>query len=184
MSTNNRDARLSNRAQSEERQSRGEDERRPAATERVVTDEDRLEMFRSTLFQNTLPTLPPIDGYHICWLTTTNERDTIAMRMRLGYEPVKPEEVPGWENMSLKTGEYAGLIGINEMVAYKLPMRLYLMYMREAHADRPMSEEEKLKSVLEVIAEQAKAKGAKVELGEGSAQLGKNPLRPSFQEIP
>lgn len=180
MSTD-RDARLSNRAKSEERQGRGEEERRPATEERTLSDEDRLEMFRNTLFQNTLPTLPPIPGWHICWLTTTNDRDTIAMRRMLGYVPVEVHEVPGWEHAQMKTGEYTGLIGINEMLAFKIPMRLYLMYMREAHFSAPMSEEEKLSSVLEVIAEEAKRKGARVELGEGSAELGKGSPKPRFE---
>ena len=71
------------------RQSRAATDR--AVTEnRLISDDDRVEMFRSQFFQDALPDLPKIPGYHTCWLTTTNPRDSIQMRIRLGYEPIKP----------------------------------------------------------------------------------------------
>ena len=59
---------------------------------REVTDDERVEMFRQQFFNSSLPDLPSIDGWHTCWLTTTNPRDSIHTRMRLGYEAIKPEE--------------------------------------------------------------------------------------------
>ena len=67
----------------------------------------------------------------------------------LGYEPVKPEEVPGWEYASIKTGEWQGFIGVNEMLAFKLPMSLYEKFMMEAHHDAPNREEGKLTETAE-----------------------------------
>lgn len=151
-----------------------------ADTARVMTDDERLDEFRKSFFQSVLPNLPPIDGYHVCWLTTTNPRDSIPGRVRLGYEPVKVEDIPGWEHTSLKTGEYAGCIGVNEMIAFKLPMHLYEAYMREAHHTQPLFEEQKLTSVLETIQEEAAmaaksgSRGIKLSMEEGTAELGQD----------
>lgn len=182
MSESERDARLSTRGQSAERDSRASKDR-PVKENRELTEADRLEMFRSQFFQSALPTLPDIPGFHICWLTTTNPRDTIQMRTRLGYEPVRAEEIPGWQHATLKTGDYAGCIGINELLAYKLPIRLYEMYMREAHHNQPLQEELKLKAVLDVIRKEAEEAGADVEEGEGTAELGKAHGRPMFEGV-
>ncbi len=118
----------------------------------------------------------------MCWLTTTNPRDSITGRMRLGYEPVKSEEVPGWEYATLKTGEYAGFIGVNEMLAFKLPQSLYDAYMREAHYDAPLREEEKLSDTAEFMAQQARTSKSKVVMGDGTADLVKRVERPTFTE--
>lgn len=168
------------RAQTEKRQS--------AAVERVITDDERLDEFRKSFFQSVLPDLPPIDGFHVCWLTTTNPRDSIPGRIRLGYEPVKNEDIPGWEHATLKSGDYAGCIGVNEMIAFKLPMSLYEAYMREAHHNQPLFEEQKLSSVMDVIQEQAAAaaksgsRGIKMEFEDGMAELGQDLDPGSFAE--
>jgi hypothetical protein len=182
MGTDNRDARLGSRQSSDNRRDRDMDDR-PIEQNREATDEARLELFRNAVFQSTLPPLPQIDGWHICWLTTNNPRDSIQWRTRLGYEPVKASEVMGWQGESLKTGEYAGCIGVNEMVAFKIPMRLYLNYMRIAHHEQPMEEEKKLSAIIDVIANEARTKGAQVLVGEGSAELGKSNRRPRFEHI-
>ena len=50
-----------------------------------------------------------------------------------------------------KTGEYAGCIAVNEMIAAKLPESLYQRYMKEAHHDAPLREEDKLAEVAELM---------------------------------
>jgi len=55
-------------------------------------------------------------------------RFATSSKNRAGYEPIKPEDVPGWEYATLKTGDWAGFIGVNEMLAFKLPMDLYGKY--------------------------------------------------------
>lgn len=173
---------------SSSRKDRTVEDRKDLATERVITDEQRLDEFRKSFFQSVLPDLPPISGYHVCWLTTTNPRDSIAGRVRLGYEPVKVADVPGWEHASLKGGEWQGCIGVNEMIAFKLPMSLYEAYMREAHHTQPLYEEEKLSSVLDTIREEAAAnaksgsRGIKFEVEEGMAELGQDLDPGSFAE--
>lgn len=155
----------------EGRESRAMNDR--AVTEnRVISDDERVEMFRQQFFQSALPDLPKIDGWHLCWLTTTNPRDSIQMRMRLGYEPVKPEDVPGWEYAAVKSGEWTGFIGVNEMLAFKLPQSLYEKFMKEAHHDAPMREEEKLTDTTEFLEQQARAGKSRIDVGDGLQELG------------
>lgn len=150
--------------------------------ERDLTDDERLEIFRLAMFQNQLPSLPAIPGWHLVWLTTANPRDSIQGRLRLGYQLLRPEEVPGWEHNILTSGQYTGCIGINEMVAAKLPMRLYELYMTEAHHNQPLAEEGKLRSTLDAVRD-AQGKGTQVYLEGGMAALGQNPRRAHFEDI-
>jgi hypothetical protein len=138
---------------------------------RQVSDDERVEMFRQQLFNSALPDLPSIPGFHVCWLTTTNPRDSIQNRIRLGYEPVKPEDVPGCDYVTIKTGEWVGLIGVNEMLAFKLPLSLYEKFMMEAHHDAPLREEEKLTDTAEFLQQQARASGSQVMMGDGISSL-------------
>lgn len=152
-----------------------------AVTEnRAISDDERVEMFRQQFFNSSLPDLPKLPGWHLCWLTTTNPRDSIHTRMRLGYEPVKPEDIPGWEYATLKTGDWQGFIGVNEMLAFKLPMSLYEKFMREAHHDAPQREEDKLKETAEFMEAQARSSKSRITLGDGSAEIGRE-REPSFE---
>lgn len=154
---------------------------REVTESREISEDDRLEMFRSQLFNDALPDLPEVPGYHMCWLTTQNPRDPIHRRMQLGYEPVRPEEVPGMAHASIKTGEYAGMIGVNEMIAFKLPMSLYEKFMQEAHHDAPLREEDKLAEVAEMMREQAERAGATMYEGDGMSEMREhNPRRGIF----
>lgn len=167
------DDRLS-RGQGADRRSRELDDRQ-VSEDRVLSDDDRLEMFRNQLFNDALPDLPDIPGFHVCWLTTSNPRDTIYRRMQLGYEPIKPEEIPGMLHATLKTGEWAGMIGVNEMLAFKLPMSLYQRFMQEAHYDAPLREEGKLTETAEFLREQAERDGGRLIEGEGLQELRRGP---------
>jgi len=152
------------------RQSR-EMEDRQVTENREVTDDDRLEMFRAQLFNDALPDLPNIPGYHMCWLTTTNPRDPIHRRIQLGYEPIKASEVPGMEFASVKTGEWAGMVGVNEMIAFKLPETLYQRFMQEAHHDAPLREENKLAETAEIMRQQAEGSGSTLFEGDGLMEM-------------
>ena len=155
-----------------------------AVTERRdISDDDRLQMFQQALFNDALPDLPNLPGYHLCWLTTTNTRDPIHRRMQLGYEPVKPEEVPGMQYATLKTGEWSGFIAVNEMLAFKLPMSLYQRVMQEAHHDAPLREEQSLADQSDAIREQLMRSGSNVTEGDGLSELRQsNPARGVFTD--
>ena len=80
--------------------------------------------------------------------------------------------LPIWEYATLKTGDWQGFIGVNEMLAFKLPMSLYEKYMTEAHHDAPLREEEKLTDTAEFLEQQARASKSKLQLGEGNSEIG------------
>jgi len=174
------DSRLKRTASSSRADRRSQE--RKLSENRALSDEERREAYRKGLYQSHLPDLPPIKGYHVCWLTTMNPKDSIASRMRLGYELIKAAEIPGFEFANVKTGEYAGCVGINEMLAAKLPLDLYQDYMTISHHEQPLEEEGAI--VAEVL-KQAEATGGLiggVKLEPGTAQLGKGPEVPRFAD--
>ncbi len=154
----------------ENRESRAMNDRQ-VTEDRAISDAERVEAFRQQMFQSALPDLPKLEGYHLCWLTTTNPRDPIQARLRLGYEPVKPEDIAGWEYLTLKTGEWAGFVGVNEMLAFKLPLSLYEAYMKEAHHNAPLQQEVTIARAVKEVASQIRSKGGRVEMGDGMAEL-------------
>lgn len=160
-------------------------EDRDVTQNRELSDDQRVAEFRQQFFQSALPDLPKIPGYHVCWLTTENPRDPIHSRIRLGYEPITESDIPGWQHSSIKTGEWEGCIGVNEMLAFKLPLVLYEEYMRINHHEQPLSEEEKLSSqirAMEAEMNQASKGAVELELEDGTAALGVAPEPPPFAE--
>ena len=85
---------------------------------------ERLEAFRDKWQNSALPDLPPgiLPGFHLCWLSTTNNYDSIDKRMALGYEPVKASELgKGFEALGkMSSGKFEGCISCNEMVLFKI----------------------------------------------------------------
>ena len=138
---------------------------------RNLSDDERKLAYRQAMYQSALPDLPPIPGFHVCWLTTSNPRDPIAGRIRMGYELIKPEELPGLQYETLKNGEYAGWVGVNEMVAAKLPLDLYQSYMAASHHEMPAQEESKLAETAKQIKRQAEQMGANVSIGDGLSSI-------------
>ena len=133
-----------NNSQGRESRATG-DVSREAPEKNFALSSERRRMFRDEFMQESLPTAPEINGFHCCWLSTTNQYDPIHKRMRIGYTPVKAEEVPGFENYRVKAGELEGMIACNEMVLYKIPEEIYQEYMAEVHHYAPMDEQEKIK---------------------------------------
>lgn len=181
--TNNQptlDSRLKRNAAETRADRRSQD--RPVRENRKLSDEERREAYRKALYQTHLPDLPPIKGFHVCWLTTTNPKDSIPGRIRIGYELIKASEVPGFEYANVKTGEYAGCIGVNEMLAAKLPLNDYEDYMTISHHEQPLEEERAI--VEEALKQQEATHGliGGVKLYDGTAQLGKGPAPPKFAD--
>ena len=157
---------------------------RKVTEDRALSDDQRVDEFRQQYFQSALPDIPKIDGFHVCWLTTENPRDPIHARIRLGYEPIRAVDIAGWDHASLKTGEWEGCIGVNEMIAFKLPLELYESYMYINHHEQPLSEEEKLSSQIRAMEAEMTAASKRgvvsLELEDGTAALGVAPEPPSF----
>lgn len=136
---------------------------RKFSEDRQLTDEERVAMLRQGFFQVVLPDLPKEAGSHRVWLTTTNPRDTIAGRLRMGYRLLRFEDLgPGWEQSKAISGEYAGCIVINEMIAAELPDRLYQLFNTELHHNMPREAERGIFGRLDQHAEKLAEQGSKL----------------------
>lgn len=184
MSKNQRDERLTFRDEPEGQERSMEE--REVTQDREMTDEERLDALRLHSFAKPLPDIPHIQGHHGIWLTTTNPRDSIQTRLNMGYTFVTPQDVPQWHTMVLSpnAGFPGSSFSVNEMIAMKLPDRLWNLYMKEIHHDAPNREEEKLSAAMDVIREQAERMRARVDVEPGSAEIGKAPVRPNFEGQP
>jgi hypothetical protein len=110
----------------------------------AFTLEERLAMLRNETSETALPNPPAIPGWHFCWLSTTNQYDTISRRVRMGYVPVKSEELKGFDRLSVRGGEYEGCVSVNEMVLFKIEEELWQAYMTESHHTAPNAEQSRL----------------------------------------
>jgi hypothetical protein len=156
-----------------------EDASRQPPEDQFISAQERRKMWSEEWTQSALPKLPTIEGWHLCWLSTTNSYDSIDKRMRLGYIPVKADEVPGVEASRVKSGEHAGFVSCNEMLLYKLPMDIYQEVMTYQHHDRPREEAEKIKVQAESLQSQRDSNGRplmSVE-GEGFGSIEQQPSR-------
>lgn len=150
---------------------RGEEDPDQRARISAMSEDEVLDFLRTEFTTQVLPTPAKIPGYHLCWLSTTNQYDTIASRMRMGYTPVTPEEIPSLSSQSTKTGEYTGMIGVNEMLLFKIPERLYQKIMHIMHHERPEQEEERLRVNLQAIQQDSKGRPMIAEMGDGTEEL-------------
>ena len=140
------DSRLKKSLSSGSRETRSrEDDSRRAPEDSFVSSEERRKMWKDEWTQSALPNAPHIPGWHVCWLSTTNSYDSIDKRIRLGYIPVKIEEVPGFENYRVKAGEHVGYIACNEMLLFKIPEEAYQEIMTHFHHEQPLEEANKIK---------------------------------------
>lgn len=121
------------------------DSDREAPEDTFVSSQERKKMWTDEWTQSALPNVPELKGWHVCWLSTTNSYDSIDKRMRLGYTPVKSEEIKGFENWRVKAGEHAGFIACNEMLLFKIPMEQYQEIMAHFHHDAPLEEANKIR---------------------------------------
>ena len=128
-----------------------EDMSRRAPEDKFISTQERRKMWSEEWTQSALPKLPDMDGWHLCWLSTTNSYDSIDKRIRLGYVPVKADELPGYENYRVKAGEHVGYISCNEMLLFKLPMDIFQDIMAYQHHERPREEAEKIRVQLDSL---------------------------------
>jgi hypothetical protein len=154
-----------------------EDASRRAPEDKFISTQERRKMWSEEWTQSALPKLPSLDGWHLCWLSTTNSYDSIDKRIRLGYVPVKADELPGYEDYRVKSGEHVGYISCNEMLLFKLPLDIYQEVMTHMHHDKPREEAEKIKVQMENLQGQRDSNGRpllSVE-GEGFGSIEQQP---------
>ena len=150
---------------------------RQTPEDKFISAQERRKMWSEEWTQSALPKLPNIDGWHLCWLSTTNSYDSIDKRIRLGYVPVKSEELPGYEDYRVKSGEHVGYISCNEMLLFKLPMDIFQEVMTHLHHDKPREEAEKIRVQVENLQGQRDSHGrslVNVE-GEGIGSIEQQP---------
>ena len=177
------DSRLKKTLNAGGRESRSsQDLSRAAPEEAFISKQERRKMWSDEWTQSALPKVPEIPGWHLCWLSTTNGYDSIDKRMRLGYVPVKADELPGFDNYRVKAGEDIGFIACNEMRLYKLPMDVYQEVMTEMHHEAPKEEADKVQIQVEQLQGNRDSSGrslGSVE-GEGFGNLNRNVQTPVF----
>lgn len=159
-----------------------EDAVRQAPEEQFHSTQERRRMWSDEWTQSALPKVPDMPGWHLCWLSTTNSYDSIDKRIRLGYVPVRADELPGFENYKVKAGEDVGFIACNEMRLYKLPMDLYQDVMLQMHHEKPMEEADKIRVQVENLQGARDSRGrslGQVE-GEGFGDMDRNVKTPVF----
>jgi len=140
------DSRLKKNLSAGGRESRASLDRvREAPQDQFVSSEERRKMWKDEWTQSALPNVPDMPGWHLCWLSSTNAYDSIDKRIRLGYLPVKADEMPGFDNYRVKAGEQTGYIACNEMILYKIPMDVYQDVMAHFHHDAPLDEANKIR---------------------------------------
>lgn len=164
-------------------QTRESDRRQPLSDDAERTRADYIKAFAQEMYNNILPETPKIPGYHTCWISTTNTSDTPQRREAHGYTRVRPDDLPGYDHITLTQGSFAGCIGLNEMILMKLPVDLWHAFMKISHEDRPYEQENTVRDVVRYLQEQARDGGGDVYLGTGMDALMRSQRRsPNFSE--
>lgn len=142
-------AQITNSLDSDERSARvdvADEQRLPRGTDLDASDiratpamlSDFERMLEDEFEDVALPSPPPLPGWHLCWLTTNSQYDTMQKRARLGYEPVQQSELP---NFVINNGATDGLIRCNEMLLCKIDADRYQVLMTHFHHKRPLEDE-------------------------------------------
>lgn len=163
-SRNNDDARVAKRdGEGASRNDRATTDERSITGDREVTDiirgSERRALLRDT--NTLLPPPPAVDGYHSFWATTTNTKDTVESRQRLGYTFITRAEAPsGYDLGTLKSGDSTtDRIMCNEMVAMKIPLDIWKEDMMDLHHTMP---NERAKSIKDRISFDEDGRGKKI----------------------
>lgn len=147
------DERIAKRAAASDSRADREVSDRPVTENRESTDTLRNEeLFAMVRDVNTkLPSPPSIPGYHMCWLTTTNQSDPIEHRMRIGYQLVKQSELPGFSLPTQQSGQVSDdHIRVNEMILAKISMDRFNTIMKYLHHDLPLEQVQTLKNSIRI----------------------------------
>lgn len=147
-----------------------------------ATHDDNTGTLITPMNFDILPEPPKIDGWHLCWLSTTNVQDSIQNRMRMGYELVTADEVgPDFEFGKVKEGQFANGVQIREMVLFKIPQDIYEAYMMHVHHNEPIGTEQAIRQDVGAMEDQLTEYGSNVMVGAAIRELGKVPKKPTFE---
>jgi ribosomal protein S21 len=144
---------------------------------------ERAEAFRDKWQNSALPDMPEniLPGFHLCWLSTTNNYDSIDKRVALGYEPVKASELgKGFEGLGkMSSGKFEGCVSCNEMVLFKLPEEIYQEVMRMMHLEDPLEHQRNITDQVRSTAQEGKGgrsilEGGVLEMEKEAAKANSN----------
>lgn len=125
-----------------------------------VAQRERAAAFRDKWQNSALPDIPKdaIPGMHLCWLSTTNQYDSIDKRIALGYEPVKAAELgKGFESLGkMSSGKFEGCVSCNEMVLFKIPEEVYQEVMRLLHLEDPLEHQRNITAAVRSNSQEGK----------------------------
>lgn len=154
MAQSNQDERIAKRPDSDQDRGSRLSHERSVTEDRETSDAVRLAEKRAVLrdVNTKLPSPPSIAGFHLCWLTTTNQSDPLEHRFRIGYVLVKPEELPGFNISSQQSGAAVASdrITVNEMVLAKIGMKDWEDNMKYLHHDLPIEQMESLRTSVQI----------------------------------
>lgn len=167
--TATQDDRLVRSADPAVRGDRGVAEDAARTIETGLLSQDELEKLIANEFEQTaLPTAPLIPGWHVVWLTTASQYDSIQKRERLGYVPVRRDEVPGFDpSNGQAVSRFEGCVTCNEMVLFKIPEERYQAIMRYFHHKKPLEEEASIVESIKAQARQRDSSGRPLGTTEG-----------------
>lgn len=145
-----------------------------------LSQTEREQMLRDEALQNQLPNPPKRPGTHWFWASMNNQWTPVTWYRRMGYHPVKIEELAGWAdaNMRGKSGEYAGCITINEMLLMRCDEASYQKFMKIVHHDKPNEEQRtvrgKIDETRETVENEAGVGGLVEEVGSGLQNMDRS----------
>lgn len=140
----------------------------------LISDAEFSRILNEDFDQTALPKPPAMPGWHLCWLTTTSAYDTIQKRQRLGYTPVRPTEVPGFDPSNSQTSATPGdgFVRCNEMILFKIREERYQQMMTHFHHKQPLHEESDIvERVKQQVEEHTQRSGKPVQLGSGFTEM-------------
>ena len=158
-------------------------DRMAAEDPNMKSKRERAEAFRDKWQNSALPDIPGVTspGFHLCWLSTTNNYDSIDKRMALGYEPVKAAELgKGFEALGkMSSGKFEGCVSCNEMVLFKLPEEIYQEVMRMMHLEDPLEHQRNITAAVRSTAQDGKGgrsilEGGVLEMEKEAAKANSN----------
>lgn len=148
----------------------------------ALSASERRRMLRQEWVQEVLPTPPKLQGYHCCWLSTTNSTDPIYKRIQRGYVPVKATEVPGFGGQyTVNGGEFEGCVACNEMLLFKIPVQLYNDLMTIYHHEMPMEQEAAIRENVNGKDDEDSSGRRLSQVEGGFNDLGRGVRTPTFQ---
>lgn len=140
-----------------------------------VSDAEFEALVRDEFENVSLAAPPEMPGFHLCWLTTTSQYDSLQRRQRIGYVPVQRSELPRFDpSNGVALANYEGVITCNEMVLHKIEDRRYQMIMNLYHHKRPLESEEVILEKIKSAGGEADSNGrslVKDEIGDGITTL-------------